>query len=55
MRSLATGLMTEDPLRTVSRELPPQVMLGAAVETVEASSGIMKGVGQSSGVTNIVV
>ncbi len=55
MRSLATGSMTEDPLRTVSRELPPQVMPGATFETVEASSDILKGVGQSSSVTNIVV
>ena len=55
MRSLATEAMTEDPLRTVSRELPPQVILGAAVETVMASSDILKDFGQSSSVTNIAV
>ena len=55
MRSLATEAMTEDPLRTVSRELPPQVILGAAVETVQASSDILKNFGQSSSVANIAV
>jgi hypothetical protein len=55
MRSKATGAMTEDPLRAVSIKLPPQVMPGAKIKAVEASSVILKDVGQSSSVTNIVV
>ncbi len=35
MRSLDTGAMTEDPLRTVSREFPPQNILGATIKTFE--------------------
>jgi hypothetical protein len=35
MISLATGAMTEDPLRALSRALPPQNILGATIEAVE--------------------
>jgi hypothetical protein len=55
MRSIATGAMTEDPLRTVSIKLPAQVIPGAKIKAVESSSVILKDVGQSSSVTNIVV
>jgi hypothetical protein len=55
MRSISTKAMTEDPLRTVIIKLPPQVMPGAKIKAVEASSVILKDVGQSSSVTNIVV
>jgi hypothetical protein len=33
MRSLATGLLTENLLRTEIRDVPPQVILGAAIES----------------------
>ena len=55
MRSMATGAMTEDPLRTRSRKLPPQVMPGTTIDIVEEAAKIFKNVGQSSSVTNIVV
>ena len=55
MRSIATGAMTEDPLRTSNIKLPPQVIPGAKIKAVEAASVILKDVGQSSSVTNIIV
>ena len=55
MRSIATGAMTEDPLRTRSRKLQPQVIPGPEVKAVEEAAKIFKNVGQSSSVTNIVV
>ncbi len=55
MRSLDTGAMTEDPLRTVSREFPPQVVLGATIEAAEQASDNMKEAGLSSTVTNLFV
>ena len=55
MRSIATGAMTEDPLRTVSIKILPQVIPGPKIEAVEASSVILKDVGLSSSVTNIIV
>jgi hypothetical protein len=55
MRSLETGAMTEDPLRTVSREFPPQVILGATIETAEQASDIMKDAALSSTVSNVFV
>jgi hypothetical protein len=55
MRSIVTGAMTEDPLRTLSIKLPPQVMPGKAIEIVESFSNIFKNVGQTSIVSNIVV
>ena len=55
MRSIATGAMTEDPLRTLSRKVPPQVMPGNTIDFVEESAKIFKNVGQSSSATNFVV
>ena len=55
MISLATGAMTEDALRAVSRKLPPQVILGAKIESVEENTVIFKDVAQSSSLSNIVV
>jgi hypothetical protein len=55
MRSIATGAMTEDPLRTRSIKLPPQVMPGNTIYIVEEAAKIFKNVGQSSSVTNFVV
>ncbi len=53
--SLATGLMTENALRAVIRELPPQVILGATIEVVEENTVLLKDVAQSSSLSNIVV
>jgi hypothetical protein len=55
MISLATGTMTEDALRTVSKELPPQVILGAKIEAVEEATVILKDFAQSSSLSNIIV
>ena len=54
MRS-ATGAMTEDPLRTVSRNLPPQVIPGRTIDIVEEATKILSDVGKSSIGSNIVV
>ena len=51
MISLATGAMTEDALRAVSKELPPQVILGATIEAVEEAAVILK----DSSLSNIIV
>ena len=55
MRSMATGAMTEDPLRNLSIKLPPQVIAGRAIEIVETSAFILKNVGQTSSVSNFLV
>ena len=55
MISLATGAMTEDALRAVSRGLPPQVILGATIEAVEEATVVLKDVAQSSNLSNIIV
>ena len=55
MISLATGAMTEDALRAVSKELPPQVILGATIEAVEQNTVLLKDVAQSSSLSNIIV
>ncbi len=55
MRSIATDMMTEDPLRTVIRDFPPQIITGATIEAVEQVSVIMKDAGKSLTVTNVVV
>jgi hypothetical protein len=52
---MATGAMTEDPLRIRKRKLPPQVMPGTTIEIVEKAAKIFKNVGQSSIAANIVV
>jgi len=54
MRS-ATGAMTEDPLITVSRNLPPQVIPGRTIDIVEEVTKILSDVGKSSVGSNIVV
>ncbi len=53
MRSLATGVMTENPLRTVSRDFPPQVILGSIIESVEKASIIVKDGGKFSNLANL--
>ena len=55
MRSMATGAMTNDPLRTLSRKLPPQVIPGTTIDIVEELAKISKNVGQTSIASNIVV
>jgi hypothetical protein len=55
MRSLATGAMTEDPLRTVSREFPPQNILGSTIETFEQASVSLEDTGKSLSVSNVAV
>ena len=55
MRSLDTGEMTENVLRALSTELPPQVILGATIEAVEKNTIVLKDVAQSSSLSNIIV
>jgi hypothetical protein len=55
MKSLETGALTENPLITVSRSLPPQVIIGAAIEAVEEASVNLKDAGQSATISNIAV
>ncbi len=55
MISLATGAMTEDALRAVSKNLPPQVILGAKIEAVEEATVVLKDSAQSSILSNIIV
>jgi hypothetical protein len=47
--------MTENALRAVSKELPPQVILGVTIEAVEEATVILKDVAQYSSVSNIIV
>lgn len=46
-------MLTQNPLRKETRILPPQVILGEVIETVEAATDTMKNVGQSSVIANI--
>jgi hypothetical protein len=55
MRSLATGAMTENPLRTVSREFPPQNIIGVTIETFEQVSVSLQDTGKSLSVSNVAV
>ncbi len=55
MISLASGAMTEDALRAVNKELPPQVILGATIEAAEEATVILKDVAQTSSLSNIIV
>jgi hypothetical protein len=55
MRSLATGAMTENPLRTVSRNFPPQVIIGSTIEGAKLASIIVKYAGLSTNLGNIGV
>jgi hypothetical protein len=55
MRSISTGMMTEDPLRTVMREFPPQIIIGAIIEAVEQASVVMKDAGKSLTGANVIV
>ncbi len=55
MRSISTGMMTENPLRTVIREFPPQIIFGATIEAVEQASVVMKDAGKSLTATNVIV
>jgi hypothetical protein len=48
-------MMTEDPLRTVMREFPPQIIIGAIIEAVEQASVVMKDAGKSLTATNVIV
>jgi hypothetical protein len=55
MRSIATEAMTKNPIRTVIRKLPPQVMPGRTIDIVEKSLNIIKDVGQTSVAIDFVV
>ncbi len=55
MRSLATGALTENALKAVSKALPPQVILGVTIEAVEEATIVLKDVAQSSSLSNIIV
>ena len=55
MRSIATEAMTKNPIRTVFRKLPPQVMPGKTIAIVEQSLNIIKDVGQTSVANHFVV
>ena len=54
MKSLANGALAENPLRTVFKDLPPQVIFGAAIESAQTVSSILKNFGLSSSAGNIV-
>ena len=55
MKSLATGMLAKDPLRTVYKEMPSQVILGAVIETVMESTNTMGTFGMTSSVGNFAV
>ena len=54
-KSLATGLMTEDPLRSVIKNLPKQVIPGAVIEKVEVVTESAADGGKAANVVNIIV
>ena len=55
MNSLASGTETKDPLRTVIKEMPAQVILGSFISSVESASATMSDAGTSMNVGNIVL
>ena len=55
MRSLATGSMTENALRAVSKELQPQVILGATIKAAEEAANISKDLSLSNIIVQIVL
>lgn len=55
LKSLDTGAMTEDPLRAVSKELLPQVILGATIEAAEEATNISKDLSLSNIIVQIVL
>jgi hypothetical protein len=54
-KTLATGALTDHPLRTDIRNLPPQVILGKAIESAQVASDSLKNFGQSSVIGNVIV
>ena len=54
-KSLATGALPENPLRTEVKDLPPQAILGVVIESVELASSTMMNFGLSSSIGNIFV
>jgi len=55
IKSLATGVMTEDPLRSVIKNLPKQVIPGAVIEKVEVVTESVADGGIYTNVVNIIV
>jgi hypothetical protein len=55
MRSLATGALTENALRALSKALPPQVILGVTIEAVEEATVILKDASLSNIIVQIVL
>jgi len=45
MRSLASGAITENALTTVTYKLPPQVILGTAIDSTETAADYLKMIG----------
>jgi hypothetical protein len=55
MKSLDTGALAENPLRTENRDLPPQAIIGTAIEFAEAASTSLAYTGISSCGGNFVL
>ena len=55
MRSIATGVMTKNPLRTEITKLPPQVMAGRTIDIVEQATKIYSYLGKTIVANNFVV
>ena len=55
LTSIASGTQTKDSLRTVIKEMPPQVILGAFIDSVESASATMSDAGTTMNVGNIVL
>jgi len=53
--SLATGKMTENPLRSVIKSLPTQVVPGAVIENVEVTTDAVADGGLYANLVNIIV
>jgi hypothetical protein len=45
MKSLASGAITENALTTFTYKLPPQVILGTAIESTETAADNLKMIG----------
>jgi hypothetical protein len=54
-KSLASGALTENPLGTYSRKLPPQVILGKTIDAVSKAAESMEGLGKYSILSNVAI
>ena len=55
VKSLATGMMTENPLRSITRSLPTQVVPGAVIENVEVTTDAVADGGLYANLVNFIV